>query len=96
MTYIDNVINKLREVEKKTIVLPESEDERVVEAAKKIDFANIILIGDKPVDGLTVINPSSSVIRGSNATNSVFWWPIASGEIEIRDGKEFDTGKKDP
>ena len=59
MAYIDNVINKLREVEKKTIVLPESEDERVVEAAKKIDFANIILIGDKPVDGITVINPST-------------------------------------
>ena len=59
MTYIDNVINKLREVEKKTIVLPESEDERVVEAAKKVDFANIILIGNTPVEGVTVIDPST-------------------------------------
>jgi len=59
MTYIENVINKLKEVDKKTIVLPEAEDERVIEAAKKIDFANIILIGDKEVDGLTVINPST-------------------------------------
>lgn len=59
MTYIDNLINKLKEYEKKTIVLPESEDERVVEAAKKAsDIANIILIGkDINIDGVTVINP---------------------------------------
>jgi len=59
MTYIDNVINKLKEVDKKTIVLPEAEDERVVEAAKKIDFANIILVGNNPIEGLEVINPST-------------------------------------
>ena len=60
MTYIDNVINKLKEVEKKTIVLPESEDERVVEAAKKaLDFANIILIGKEEVEGIKVINPET-------------------------------------
>ena len=59
MTYIDNVINKLRETEKKTIVLPEAEDERVIEAAKKTDFANIILIGSTPVEGITTIDPNT-------------------------------------
>ena len=35
---------------KKNIVLPESEDERVIRAAAKVieqDFANIILVGDE-------------------------------------------------
>ena len=60
MTYIDNVLDKLKTSSRKKIVLPESEDERVVEAAKKAsEFADIILIGDINVDGVITINPAT-------------------------------------
>ena len=60
MSYIENVLNKLSTTSRKRIVLPESEDDRVVEAAKKASsFADIILIGDKEVEGVTTINPST-------------------------------------
>ena len=60
MTYIDNVLNRLKESNRKRIVLPESEDERVIEAAKKASlFADIILIGDVNVEGVTTINPNT-------------------------------------
>ena len=52
--------------DKKTIVLPEGEDPRTIEAAKKIlaeDLADLIIIG-KPdeidVEGARVIDPASS------------------------------------
>lgn len=46
----------------KTIILPESEDERVVEAARiatNEQIAKIILIGETPVDNILVINPKT-------------------------------------
>ncbi len=49
MSFIDN-IKKRAKANKKTIVLPETEDMRTLEAAHKIlseDIANIILIGDR-------------------------------------------------
>ena len=49
MTVIEKIIEKVKK-NKKTIILPESMDERVLKAANKIikdDIANIILIGDK-------------------------------------------------
>ena len=49
MTVIEKIIQKVKK-NKKTIILPESMDERVLKAANKIikeDIANIILIGDK-------------------------------------------------
>ena len=48
MNFIDKVIEKAK-TDIKTIVLPESEDIRVLEAAEKITkagFAKIVLIGD--------------------------------------------------
>ena len=49
MGFIDTIIEKAK-LNRKTIVLPESEDPRMVEAAAKIlkqDIADIILIGDR-------------------------------------------------
>ena len=49
MSFINNIIEKAKK-EKKTIVLPESNDRRVLEATEKIlknDIANIILIGSE-------------------------------------------------
>ena len=50
----------------KTIVLPESDDERILEAAEKIDFCNIIIVGDEGKlkkisnkNNITIINPLS-------------------------------------
>ena len=63
MNYIDGVIEKLKLVSKRKIVLPESEDERVIEAANKaVEFADIYLIGDNSIkdkvdDRVIVINP---------------------------------------
>ena len=50
---------------KKTIVLPEGEDPRTIEAARKIveeDLANLVILGDPAqidVEGVTVIDPTS-------------------------------------
>lgn len=52
--------------DKKTIVLPEGEDPRTIEAAKKIvaeDLANIVILGDPEtidVPGATVVNPRTA------------------------------------
>ncbi|MBM6774060.1 phosphate acetyltransferase [Olsenella profusa] len=51
--------------DKKTIVLPEGEDPRTLEAARKIvaeDLANLVILGDPAtidVEGVTVIDPKS-------------------------------------
>ena len=50
---------------KKTIVLPEGEDPRTIEAARAIvaeDLANLVILGDPAkidVEGVTVIDPTS-------------------------------------
>ena len=72
MNFIDNVKKRAKK-DKKTIVLPESMDERVIEAASKVieeDIANIIIIGDKEeidknypnydISKDKIINPESS------------------------------------
>ena len=67
MNFIENIKNRAKK-DKKTIVLPESMDERVLEAASialKEKIANIIIIG-KPVtdrfdlDGAEIIDPDQS------------------------------------
>jgi phosphate acetyltransferase len=68
-----NVLKEKARLNKKTIVLPESTDIRVLEAARKItdeDFAKVILIGNRnelqqiagniDLSDITVINPSES------------------------------------
>ncbi len=65
MEFIEKMKAKARE-NIKTIVLPEAEDIRVQDAARKIKnegFANVILIGDKEkidVVGVEIINPLTS------------------------------------
>lgn len=74
MSYID-LIKQRAKVDKKTIVLPESNDKRTLLAAAKIleeGIANIIMIGDEEkimdgagwleveLDGITVINPKTT------------------------------------
>ena len=74
MSFIDGIKERAKK-DIKTIVLPESEDERTLRAAAKIleeKTANIILIGDEAtvkadaekygvnIDGATIINPETS------------------------------------
>ena len=74
MSYID-LMKQRAKVDKKTIVLPESNDKRTLLAAAKIleeGIANIIMIGDEEkikdgagwleveLDGITVINPKTT------------------------------------
>ena len=70
MSFINNIIEKAKK-EKRTIVLPESNDRRVLEATEKIlknNIAKIILIGSEQeiknnseglnINGATIIDPS--------------------------------------
>ena len=65
MKYIDSVIEKLKYESRRKIVLPESEDERVIEASNEAcKFCDIYLIGDdslksKVDESITIINPKT-------------------------------------
>ena len=74
MKFIENIKQRAKE-NIKTIILPESEDERVLEAASKVvmqGFANIILLGNENkikddakklninLEGITIIDPQAS------------------------------------
>ena len=74
MSFIDGIKNRAKE-SIKTIILTESEDVRVLEAASKVKkegFANVILIGNEQdtsklasengidISGITIINPETS------------------------------------
>ncbi|MBQ7140501.1 MAG: phosphate acetyltransferase [Bacilli bacterium] len=76
MNIIENIKKRAKE-NKKTIVLPETEDLRTIKAAalvKEEDFANIILVGDEikinemasennlDINGIKIINPNNSVL----------------------------------
>lgn len=59
MTLLESIKQKAKE-NQKTIVLPEAEDERIVEAAKLIQeqgLAKPILISNNEIEGLTTIQP---------------------------------------
>ena len=69
-SFIDSLIARAKE-DKKTIVLPEGNDERILEAAQKVlqeNIANIIIIGNKEevlsksynLEGATIIDPLTS------------------------------------
>lgn len=69
-TFIESMIERAK-ADKKTIVLPEGNDKRVLQAAEKIlkeDIANLIILGDETeinaagfdVSGATIINPQTS------------------------------------
>ena len=74
MNFIEEIKNRARN-ELKTIILPETEDIRVLRAAEKVTnegFAKIILVGDEEttnklaeeneinIDGIRIVNPSKS------------------------------------
>ena len=65
MNYIDSVIEKIKNETFKRIVLPESEDERIIEAANKAcKFCDIYLIGDETLrdkvdPSITILNPKT-------------------------------------
>ena len=74
MTFIEEIKQRAKK-DVKTIILPEAEDKRVLEAAKKVTeqgFAKIILLGDEEeikenckkydinLDGVEIINPLTS------------------------------------
>lgn len=74
MSFIEEIKNRAKE-DKKTIILPEAEDKRVLEAASKVikqGFAKVILLGDEEkikedssknkidLDGVDIINPLKS------------------------------------
>ena len=65
---MSDFLNRMKaaaKADKKTIVLPEGEDPRTIEAAKQIvaeDLANLVILGDPAqvrVEGVTVIDPTS-------------------------------------
>ena len=64
MNFIDIIKEKVKSNEKKTIILTEGEDLRVVEAIEKvIDYCNIIVIGKliKDIPGVKVIDPNEYI-----------------------------------
>lgn len=64
MNFIDKVKETVKNNEKKTIILTEGEDERVIEAIEKvIDYCNIIVIGTlgKDIPSVKVIDPSEYI-----------------------------------
>ena len=64
MSFIENIKNKVISNPKKTIILTEGEDIRVVDAIKKVkDYYNIIVIGNllEEIPGVKVINPSEYI-----------------------------------
>ena len=80
MNFIDGIKERAK-LDKKTIILPESMDERVIEAASKIieeDICNLIIIGDKnevtskfdyDVNNAMFINPRSYYFTDELASN---------------------------
>ena len=68
-----NRMKALAKADKKTIVLPEGEDPRTIEAAKAIvaeDLANLVILGDPAeidVEGVRVIDPAASDKRQAYA-----------------------------
>ncbi len=82
MSFINDIIERAKK-EKKTIVLPETMDRRVLEAADKVlkeDIANIILIGDKngfddkglDLSKARIINPNEDKELTDNCINNLY------------------------
>ena len=64
MNFIENIKSLVKNNDKKTIILTEGEDTRVIEAIEKvIDYCNIIVIGKlgKDIPSVKVINPEEYI-----------------------------------
>lgn len=95
MNFIESIKNRAKS-DKKTIVLPESMDDRVLEAAEiilKEDIANIIIIGNHneinntsfDLDKATIIDPKDSELT-ENLTNKLV-------ELRKHKGMTYDEAK---
>lgn len=94
---IDKLIKEAKN-DKKTIVLPETSDLRVLTAASKVDFANIILIGNKcdikeladkkniNLESIKIIDPKTSEL--TNTLINEFY------ELRKNKGITLDDAKK--
>ena len=98
MSFIDNIKERAKK-DKKTIVLPETMDRRIMEATEKIlkdDIANIILIGKEEeieekgkgfdISKATVINPFTSPLTDELIEKLV--------EIRKNKGLTYEDAKK--
>ena len=98
MDFIENIKNRAKQ-NKKTIVLPETMDRRVLEAASKVldeDIANIILIGTKDeilnnsigidISRAIIIDPHTSLLTEDLILNFV--------ELRKSKGMTYDEAKK--
>lgn len=64
MNFMDNIKELVKNKEKKTIILTEGDDPRVVEAIEKVlDYCNVIVIGKliKDIPGVKTIDPSEYI-----------------------------------
>ena len=89
MNFIDNVKKRAKK-DKKTIVLPESMDERVIEAASKVieeDIANIIIIGDKEEIDKNYSNYDISKAKIINPESSELTEDLINHLVELRKNK---------
>lgn len=99
MDFIESIKERVK-LNKKTIILPESEDIRVIEAARKTTdegFANVLLIGDRKnlerdfpnikLDDIKIINPVESQ-NYDEYVNSFYELRKEKG-ITIEKAKEF-------
>ena len=95
MGFIDTIIEKARQ-NKKTIVLPESEDPRIVEAAAKIlerDIANVILIGDREIIQAAAPQWDISKAQVINPTTSSYYEEFAADFNRMRSKKGMTIEK---
>ena len=86
MSFIESIKERAK-LDKKTIILPESMDSRVIEAASKLleeDICNIIIIGDK-----NKINSSFDVSKAMFIDPSTYFFTdeLANGLYELRKDK---------
>ena len=98
MNFIDNVKKRAKK-DKKTIVLPESMDERVIEAASKVieeDIANIIIIGDKEEIGKNYPNYDISKAKIINPESSELTEDLINHLVELRKhkGMTYEEAKR--
>ena len=98
MNFIDNVKKRAKK-DKKTIVLPESMDERVIEAASKVieeDIANIIIIGDKEEIDKNYPNYDMSKAKIINPESSELTEDLINHLVELRKhkGMTYEEAKR--
>ena len=98
MSFIESIKERAKQ-NKKTIVLPESMDSRVMEAASKIlseNIANIIIIGDKEEIGKNYPNYDISKAKIINPESSELTEDLINHLVELRKhkGMTYEEAKR--